>query len=227
MSVFVTGDCHGDFRKIYAFADKMELGPNDYIMVLGDMGLFWRHDRRDANYFINDFEYEFDFNLYFVDGNHENFKILNSLPEDENGMGYISKHIRHLKRGCRYEIDGKSILAIGGADSVDQFRRTEGLSWWKEEAITQEDIDKVEPGYYDYVLSHTCPLSVFEANKIHLCTLGNIVDDEEPLFKISNNSLEKLLDKITFNRWCFGHYHVDININEKYSCLYNTFIELK
>lgn len=150
----------------------MALGPDDYIIVLGDMGLFWRYDRRGANVFIQDFENRYYFNLYFVDGNHENFKILNSLPEDENGMGYISKHIRHLKRGRRYNINGKNILAIGGADSVDQFRRTEGLSWWREEAITQEDIDRVEPGHYDYILSHTCPLSIFEANKIHLCTLG-------------------------------------------------------
>ena len=203
MSLFLTGDCHGDFRKIYSFADKMELGPNDYIIVLGDMGLFWRYDRKDANTFIQDFENRYDFNLYFIEGNHENFNILNSLPEDENEMGYISKHIKHLKRGRRYEINGKSILAIGGADSVDRFRRIEGLSWWKEEAITQEDIDRVELGYYDYVLSHTCPLSVFEANKIYLCTLGNIVDDDEPLFKISNNALEKLLNKITFNKWYF------------------------
>ena len=158
---------------------------------------------------------------------HENFKILNSLEEDENGMGYISEHIRHLKRGRRYTIDGKSFLTIGGADSVDQFRRIEGLSWWREEAITQEDIDRVEPGHYDYILSHTCPLSVFEANKIHLCTLGNIVDDEEPLFKISNNSLEKLLDKITFNEWYFGHYHVDAYLGDGYTCLYNSFKELE
>lgn len=227
MGVYITGDCHGDFRKIYQFAETMKLTEGDAIIVLGDMGLLWRQDRRDANIFIKDFEDRWKFNLYFVDGNHENFHQLNSLPEDAEGMGYISEHIRHLKRGRRYNINGKDILAIGGADSVDQYMRTPGLSWWQEETITQEDIDKVEAGHYDYVLSHTCPLSVFEANKIHLCTLGNIVDDEEPLFKISNNSLEKLLNKITFNEWYFGHYHVDKRIDEKYTCLYHTFIELK
>lgn len=221
------GDCHGDFRKIYQFAEKMELKEGDAIIVLGDMGLLWRQDRRDANIFIRDFEDRWKFNLYFVDGNHENFHQLNSLPEDAEGMGYISEHIRHLKRGRRYNINGKDILAIGGADSVDQYWRTPGLSWWQEETITQEDIDRVEPGYYDYVLSHTCPLSIFEANKPYLCTLGNIVDDEEPLFKISNNSLEKILDKITFSEWYFGHYHVDIYLGDGYTCLFNNFVELK
>lgn len=198
------GDCHGDFRKIYAFADKMALGPDDYIIVLGDMGLFWRHDRRDANIFIQDFKNRYYFNLYFVEGNHENFKILNSLPEDENGMGYISKHIRHLKRGRHYNIQGKNILTIGGADSVDKFRRTEGLSWWKDEAITDEDISRIDSNiHYDYVLTHCCPLSVFNENKVYLCTLGNIVDDSNPDFHISENKLEQVKNFIDFGKWIF------------------------
>ena len=227
MATYVTGDCHGDFRKIYEFADKMKLKEEDAIIVLGDMGLLWRQDRRDANIFIRDFEDRWKFSLYFVDGNHENFHQLKSLPEDAEGMGYISEHIRHLKRGRRYNINGKDILAIGGADSIDQYWRTPGLSWWSEETITQEDIDAVAAGHYDYVLSHTCPLSIFEAHKVYLCTLGNIVDDEEPLFKISNKSLEKLLKKITFNEWYFGHYHVDMRLTDKYTCLYHDFEELK
>lgn len=226
MAVFVTGDCHADFRKIYHFAEKMELKEGDAIIVLGDMGLFWRDDRQDADAFIRNFEGNWKFNLYFVDGNHENFHQLNSLPEDAEGMGYISEHIRHLKRGRRYNINGKDILAIGGADSVDRDWRTPGLSWWPEETITQADIDRVEPGHYDYVLSHTCPLYVFEANKPYLCTLSNIIDDEEPLFKISNNYLEKLLDKITFNEWYFGHYHTDLYLGDNYTCLFHAFKEL-
>ena len=29
MAIFLTGDCHADFRKIYNFADRMELNEND------------------------------------------------------------------------------------------------------------------------------------------------------------------------------------------------------
>lgn len=227
MAVYVTGDCHQDMRKIYAFADKMELGPDDYVIVLGDMGIFWRHDKADAKVIIKDFEARYNFNLYFVDGNHENFKILNSLEEDENHMGYVSEHIRHLKRGRRYNIGGKDILAIGGADSIDKFRRTPGLSWWEEEAITDEDVNRIDPGHYDYVLSHTCPLSIFNQNKTYLCTLGNIVDDSNPEFKISNNKLEQVFNFIDFKHWYFGHYHVDLHIYDKFTCLFNMFKELE
>ena len=136
---------------------------------------------------------------------HENFKLLNALEEDENHMGYVSEHIRHLKRGRCYNIQGKNILALGGADSVDKFRRTEGLSWWKEEAITDEDITRVEETYYDYILTHTCPTKIFNENKIHLCTLGNIVDDNNPDFHISGNQLDKILknENIDFGHWYF------------------------
>lgn len=204
----------------------MKLTEEDYIIVLGDMGLFWRNDKKDAENFIKKFEEKYNFNLYFIDGNHENFKLLNQLPIDENGMGYVSDHIRHLRRGCRYNIDGKDILTVGGADSVDKFRREEGLSWWKEEEITEAEIDAIAAGHYDYVLSHSCPLSIFEQNKIYLCTLGNIVDDNNPEFKKSNIQLERLLQKIDFKQWWFGHYHTDVHLNDKFTCLMNRFEEL-
>ena len=227
MAVFVTGDCHQDMRKIYAFADKMELGSDDYIIVLGDMGIFWRHDKADANVIIKDFEARYNFNLYFIDGNHENFKILNSLEEDENHMGYISEHIRHLKRSRRYNIDGKDILALGGADSIDKFRRTPGLSWWEEEAITDDDVDRVDPGEYTYVLTHCCPISIFKTYKPYLCTLGNIVDDTNPDFHISDNKLEQVYNFIDFKHWYFGHYHVDLHLGDKFTCMFNNFEELE
>ena len=228
MGLYITGDKHQDYNRLFSKIELGKLNENDTIIVLGDMGLFWRHDKKDANEIIKFYEENYTCNLYFIDGNHENFKILNSLEEDENGMGYVSEHIRHLKRGRRYIIDGKSFLTIGGADSVDKFRRTEGLSWWKEEAITDEDISRVKETYYDYILTHTCPTKIFNENKIYLCTLGNIVDDDNPDFHISGNQLDKILKNknINFGHWYFGHYHQDIHINDKFTCLYHSLEEL-
>lgn len=67
MSIFITGDQHGDFNGLLTFADKMKLGNNDYIIVLGDMGLFWRKDKKDVNTFVPYFETNYNFNLYFID----------------------------------------------------------------------------------------------------------------------------------------------------------------
>lgn len=227
MAIYVTGDCHGMFDKIYFFADRMKLTEQDYVIVLGDMGLFWRHDKQDANSNIKYFEEHYNFNLYFIDGNHENFTLLNRLEEDENHMGYVSEHIRHLKRGRTYEIDGKTILALGGADSIDKYRRTEGLSWWTDEQITNDDVARVNPDkHYDYVLSHCCPTHIFNDYKTYLCTLANIVDNNEPEFHVSENKLEQVYSFIDFKHWYFAHYHVDLHINEEFTCLFNSFEEL-
>ena len=67
MAVYVCGDRHGEFNELLTFADRMQLGINDCIIVLGDMGLFWRHDKQDAKSFINFFEENYKFNLYFID----------------------------------------------------------------------------------------------------------------------------------------------------------------
>lgn len=227
MAVYVTGDCHQDMRKIYTFADRMDLGPDDHVIVLGDMGIFWRHDKADAKVIIKDFEARYNFNLYFIDGNHENFKILKTLDTNEKDMGIVSPHIHWLKRGRRYNIGGKDILALGGADSVDKYRRTEGLSWWPDEAITDEDVSRVEMAHYDYVLTHCCPLSIFNGYKPYLCTLGNIVDDTNPDFHISDSKLEQVMNFITFGHWYFGHYHVDLDLDEDFTCLFNTWRELE
>lgn len=226
MAVYVTGDKHQRYEGISTMADRLKLNENDYVIVLGDMGLFWRNDKRDANSFIKYFEETYNFHLYFIDGNHENFKLLNALEEDEQGMGYVSEHIRYLKRSRRYNIGGKDILAIGGADSIDKLRRTEGLSWWKDEAITDEDVERIDSGHYDYVLSHCCPTSVFNENKLYLCTLRNIVDDSNPDFHISENKLEQIKNFITFDHWYFGHYHVDLHIDDKFTCLFHGWEEL-
>lgn len=44
-----------------------------------------------------------------------------------------------------------------------------------------------------------------------------------------DNSSDKLnfIDKIvTYKHWFFGHYHFDMNVNEKKTCLYQEIIKL-
>lgn len=223
---FITGDIHGDVARLILFIQRMKLKSGDKICVLGDAGILWRNDKKDTDYIVKYWdEYSNGVELYFIDGNHENFNLLNSLPVDENNMGIVSDKIHYLRRGCVYEINGKRILSCGGADSVDWYRRTEGLSWWKEETISQADIDRVPAGHYDYVFTHCCPRSIFENNKVYLITLANI--DQDVVNHCSEDMLEKLINKITFDHFYFGHYHVDRVLNDKFRCLFNDFEEMK
>lgn len=222
--VFVTGDCHGDIQRLVYFVRRMELGAGDAIIVLGDLGIAWRKDKKDLECNIK--HWEEDTNgvlLYFVDGNHENFDILQNLPKVA-GTGQISEHIYHLLRGETYYIAGKKILTVGGADSIDRGRRTPGLNWWEQETITENDI-AAAAGHYDYVFTHCCPLSVFKDNQVYLATLGGV--DQSKVDHRSEIMLDKLKSQITFDNWWFGHYHLDMAFDDKFRCVLNDFIELQ
>ena len=225
MATFLKGDIHGNLFEIIDFIDRFNLGKNDNIIILGDCGIAWRKDKKDLAQNIKLWnECGNGVKLYFIDGNHENFNILNSLPI-ENNMGKIADNIYHLRRGQVYEFENKKILVCGGADSIDKYRRIENFTWWKEEAISQETIDDIPAGHYDYVLTHCCPRSIFEKNRIYLSTLQFL--DENKINHSSEDMLEQLKNKITFDHWFFAHYHINRNLDEKFTCLFEDFMEVK
>ena len=225
MATFLKGDIHGNLFEIIDFIDRFNLGKNDNIIILGDCGIAWRKDKKDLAQNIKLWnECGNGVKLYFIDGNHENFNILNSFPI-ENNMGKIADNKYHLHRGQVYEFENKKILVCGGADSIDKYRRIENFTWWKEEAISQETIDDIPAGHYDYVLTHCCPRSIFEKNKIYLSTLQFL--DENKINHNSEDMLEQLKNKITFDHWFFGHYHINCNLDEKFTCLFEDFREVR
>lgn len=225
MATFLKGDIHGNLFEVIDFINRFNLGKNDNIIILGDCGIAWRKDKKDLDQNIKLWnECGNGVKLYFIDGNHENFNILNSLPI-ENNMGKIADNIYHLRRGQVYEFENKKILVCGGADSIDKYRRVENFTWWKEETISQETIDNIPAGHYDYVLTHCCPRSIFDNNRVYLSTLQFL--DENKINHNSEDMLEKLMNKITFDHFYFGHYHVDRVLNDKFRCLFNDFIEME
>ena len=225
MATFLKGDIHGNLFEIIDFINRFNLGKNDNIIILGDCGIAWRKDKKDLAQNIKLWnECGNGVKLYFIDGNHENFNILNSFPI-ENNMGKIADNIYHLRRGQVYEFENKKILVCGGADSIDKYRRIENFTWWKEEAISQETIDDIPAGHYDYVLTHCCPRSIFEKNRIYLSTLQFL--DENKINHSSEDMLEQLKNKITFDHWFFGHYHINRNLDEKFTCLFEDFREVR
>lgn len=224
--VFVKGDCHGDFTKIIDFIDRFELDEDDIIIVLGDMGLYWRKDKKDAEAWLREYESrERKCQIWFIDGNHENFDLLEKLPAIPNTCRkYCSEHISYIPRGAEIYINNLRCLFIGGADSVDKWRRTPHLSWWPQEQITEQDILNISAGHYDYVFSHCCPRSIFEDNKI--CLTAPFVDQSK-VDHTSEDMLELLKNRITFEHWYFAHYHADKQLDEHFRILLNDFVEIK
>lgn len=227
MAIFLKGDTHGDLSAVVNFIEKMNLGENDSIIILGDFGLLWEYNRKREKEFIEFYEKNYKCNIYFIRGNHENYNLLNKIPI-ENDLGKVSEHISYLLDGKVYILDGISFLIMGGADSVDKYRRIEGLNWWKEEAVSAESVQNVITNsccrHINFVLTHTAPKSIVEEYKPLLCTLDL---DETKLDRTSENLLDVLKEKIDFDYWCFGHFHQDVQLNDKFFCFMNDFKDIQ
>src|SRR5580658_1383734 len=164
----VAGDWHGDtewatraVRKISALLPAN--GPR-VIVHLGDFGI-WPGPggqgylaRLDAALAAADAE------LWFVDGNHEDFTLLAGLRPGPDGRAQVTERIWHLPRGHRWRWHGRDWLALGGAVSLDRAVRTEGVNWWPEEEITRRQAASViEAGGADVMVTHECPAGVEHA----------------------------------------------------------------
>ena len=222
---FVTGDKHGDFSSIYDFIDRMDFNYEEInILILGDCGLFWRDDKRDAEFKIKFHELNYKFHIYFIDGNHENFNILNSLSNNENKIIDISNHIHYIKRGTILDLPIGKCLFLGGADSVDKIFRKKDIDWWENERITDKDIENIPAGKYDYLFTHCTNYNTCK-NFRHLLYTIEVKENEEN--HISEKKLDELNKKITYNKNFFGHYHINKELDKNHYCLYNDIIELE
>ena len=86
--IYVTGDLHGqhDIEKLDEthFPEQHLLNKKDYVIVCGDFGLVWSNSEKVLCWrnWLNGKP----FTTLFVDGNHENFDLLNKY-EVQNWSG--------------------------------------------------------------------------------------------------------------------------------------------
>ena len=219
--IFITGDTHGDidYGKLLALKEK-HLSYNDYLIICGDAGICWSPQT---------FQYHLDLyndigcTIIFIDGNHENFDMLNqcSLVEYRGAlMHQIDKHIFHVLRGEIMILENKTFLCFGGAVSLDKTFRTPHVSWWPEEEITYHNIDnalcnlKKTNNKVDYVITQCCDTH----------TVLNAFGFKRDICTDQLTFIDKVVD---YKHWFFGHYHFDRQISGKKTCLYREIVELR
>jgi len=225
--ILVTGDTHGiiDYDKVYDINKKNILTNKDFLIIAGDFGGVWNKNtlEEDLWYYTR-----LSFTVLFVDGNHENFDLLNSYPVSmwNGGKVHIIKpNIIHLMRGQVFDIEGKKILTFGGAASIDKFCREEHISWWKEEIPSEEDLEEAKKNLekhnneVDYIITHST--DAYSLNNPVLYYMGNKCKIQK-----ENVMLNWFSDNVKFKHWFFGHYHIDAEISSDRTCLYHNFYEL-
>ena len=216
----ITGDTHGRVVERLSHIES-EYNPTETaLIILGDAGInFYLNNTDKKNKkIINNTGYI----IYCIRGNHE------ERPENIESMeqwydveieGTVWRepqlqNIRYLMDGHAYLIDKKPTLVIGGAYSVDKWYRlshfepdTKWTGWFKDEQLTIEEMNSISERFsgkhFDFILSHTCPAS-WQPFDLFLSGL-----DQSTVDKTMENWLEQFKDSVSWNVWCFGHFHDD------------------
>ena len=231
--ILITGDIHGcaDICKLAAKANPLQkkMTKEDMLIIAGDFGLVWNNDAEDLWW-----RKWLDLKPYttlFVDGNHENFDLLETFEEvDFNGgrAHRIGNSIYHLKRGEMFELQGKKFFTMGGAESHDKEFRTLGVSIWEQELPNEDEyvhaLETLEKNNCrtDYVVTHCAPSPIQQeiASKLGL-------ENEYPDNRL-NAFLDEISKKLDYKGWFAGHYHTDLvsEIEPRFTVLFNKIIEV-
>lgn len=251
--IYITGDCHSNFHKfnLDSFPEQKEMTKEDFMIICGDFGGIWdwKGESKHETYWMDWLE-DRPFTTLFVDGNHENFERLSQYPEKEWNGGHVHEirpSVLHLMRGYIFKIDGASIFAFGGARSHDIqggvfesddpklkqkiYECEEGIvpmpyrinhrTWWKEEMPNRMEMDRgweaLEKAHYkvDFIVTHECP-----ASTLALMSQGRYKPDE------LNQYLGQIKALTIYQRWFFGHYHIDKQIIDKEIVLYDQMVRI-
>lgn len=245
--IYITGDTHADWMhrlNMNSFPEQKEMTKNDYVIICGDFGI-WDNSKREK--YNLDWLEERNFTTLFVDGNHSNFDILDSLPVEEwkgGKVSFIRPSVIHLKRGQVFEIEGKKFFCFGGASShdikdgiLDPFEdrdlikkwrndytkmfRIDHVSWWDRELPSEEEmqegIDNLEK--HDWKVDYI--LSHTPPASV-IALLGRGLYEQDRLTKY----LEEIRCKTEYKRFFSGHMHVNRAMNDKDILLYEQIIRI-
>lgn len=223
--VYITGDTHIpiDIGKLNTkqFKEQNVMSRSDFLIVCGDFGAVW--DNSKSDFYWRKWLDNKTFTTLFVDGNHENFHLLNRMPMVEfcGGTAHqVSSHIFHLMRGEIYEICGRKYFCMGGATSHDKMFRVKDKSWWSEELPTNEEFEHAlnslnSVGWeVDYVITH--------------CAAKETQRDIASWYENDNltSFLQIVKENCKYKHWYFGHYHIDKDIDDRHHALYDRIMKI-
>ncbi|WP_141331607.1 metallophosphoesterase, partial [Corynebacterium variabile] len=158
------GDLHG---KPNAFEQTLDLAVSvgaATIIQTGDFGFHHPADLELLQLILDERVPGIDYRI--IDGNHEDFSLLNPDATDPTAL---TRSITHMPRGLRTTIAGIDMLFLGGATSTDRKWRTESVDWFPTEHITDAQVDcaitavGTTPSPVDILVTHETGSAAFTA----------------------------------------------------------------
>ena len=248
MSIYLTGDIHGNPRRLsfQNLPEQLGMTKDDYVIILGDFGLVWDEEESDQEKYWLQWLEDKPFTTLFIDGNHDNFdRLLHDYPVKEWMGGKVHEirpSVLHLMRGEIFTLQDKRFFTFGGASSHDirdgileledeekiyrwnkigkEFRINH-LSWWKEELPSDDEMNHA--------------LNVLDENGwdvdyvlTHCCSASTNALISQGLYKqdVLTRFLEEIRSKLNYKRWYFGHMHINKAINDNEICLYEDIVRI-
>lgn len=134
-------------------------------------------------------------NHRFIRGNHDD-------------PAKCAAHPNWIKDGTIEIIGNSKVMFIGGAKSIDKYRRKEGLDWWADEECSyaqwQEFINRYEEEKPDVLVTHDCPQDFAKQF---------ILRAHKPAYPSVTGQALQVMHSIHAPRfWVMGHWHVDLDV---------------
>lgn len=239
--MYFIGDTHS-IKPIFTIIDQHQL-ENQNIIHVGDFGLGFQPIVRDIRNLemLDQMLGETGNELYVIRGNHDN-----PIFWDKKNIWLPTFHNLHLVEDYSViDIEGKRVLFVGGAISIDRsIRKDENPpSWWENE-VFQLNYSKlkevVDNKKVDIVVTHTAPEFAYPQSAVG----STIVQHYSEIEAMHGNNLLKELGSeradvgdiyrhlTSINKrpdyWVYGHFHSSrkqtisgtefklLNINELY-----------
>lgn len=217
--IFITGDTHGDFSRVYSLFHKYDVCRNDILIILGDAGINYYGGKKDKR--LKEQLRDLPITIFAIHGNHE--RRPGTIPTYKevrwhNGIVYKEDeypNILFAKDGEIYNFDGIKAIAIGGAYSVDKYYRLmQGYNWWADEQPDEDIKARVEQtlsdnkNRIDVILSHTSPAQYIPTEMF----IEGV--DQSTVDRSTEDWLKELESKIQYQKWYCGHYHTNKSIDK-------------
>ena len=205
------GDIHGQFKNFLELLKERNF-QNETLLQVGDFGIGFYPIDQEYHHLnkINSWLMNNNNLLYVIRGNHDNPNYFTNSP-------FVFSNIKFLKDFEIINVDGKSILCVGGAISIDRTMRREGVDYWKDEELPHiiPDISQIYDGKsIDIVCTHNCPTFVWPTELAPI--IYKFSTNDKTLLKDlvdERKRLDLLYEKVKdFNgyapkHWVYGHMH--------------------
>lgn len=220
--IYITGDTHGDIKR---FDDPKlkKIKPGDSLIICGDFGFIWDGSEKERKtlYSLGSRKY----NIFFVDGKHENFDLLEkyrTIDAFGSKIHHISGNLYHMLRGHIYNIENKTIFSFGGGESPDKDFRLSTGTWWPQEMPNISEIksavDSLDSANREinYVVTHEPPSYI-----------NKMIDRNHFTINPLSAFLDSIVKEVKFDKWFFGCMHTDRKIASKYYSVFEDIVPVE